>query len=150
MKLILIILLTPFIIFGQYSKNDSLLVHTTFTREFNKEIINGYLNSSEPQQVKAALLSISHSNDTSYVKDAIKLDYEKFSDEICFALGQLGPYSNSEDFLLSKLENNSLSSPLLQALGKCGSEKSFNVIVSKYNENFENLDGISLALFYFL
>ncbi|MFO7445460.1 MAG: peptidylprolyl isomerase [Ignavibacteriaceae bacterium] len=149
MKIILFVFLMPFWVFAQYTVNDSDLVRTAFTREFNKEIINQYLSSEDPGKIKAALYTISHSNDTTFVQDIIKLDYDKYREEICFVLGQLGPNTVSEGYLLSKLNNNSVSTNLLQALGKCGSQNSFDFLIQKYNESDRAFGGISLALYYF-
>ncbi len=136
--------------FAQYSKEDTALVETTFNREFDKNIILGYLNSKEPQKVIAGLLSISHSADTSFVDDIIKLDFDTFGYYITFALGQLGESVESKSFLLTKLSSlntSAVQKNIFDALGKIGDSQTLDTLIKKYlNNSISNKDGISIAL----
>ncbi len=78
MKFFLGLLITTTTLFAQYTKDDSLLVRTTFLREFDSSIINQYLYSDNTQKVKASLLSISNSKDTSYFPRLTKLEFDNF------------------------------------------------------------------------
>ena len=109
-------------VFAQYSIEDSALVRTTFQREFDKEIIYNYLSSKDSKKVNAALLSISHSEDTTFVDSIINLDFYKYGEFVTFALGELGQSKLSEEYLLLilRLYENPYSSECFDALGKCG------------------------------
>ncbi len=141
-------------IFPQYTSDDSDLVRTTFAREFNHQIILKYLGSKVDPKVNAALLSIAQSEDTSWVKEIINLDFHKFGANICFALGELGHCSTSANFLIKQISDKTNSGQLihsaLEALGKTGGNNSFIFLTNYYfKNNSENLDGISLSLYNF-
>ncbi len=141
-------------IFPQYTSRDSELVKTTFRREFNHQIILQYLNSKDDQKVNSALLSIAQSEDTSWVKEILNLKFQKFGDNICFSLGELGQCSTSANFLIKQIldKNNShhLIHSALEALGKIGGNNSFIFITNYYFKNHSaDLNGISLALYNF-
>lgn len=123
--------------FAQYSINDKELVRTTFAREFDKVIIQEYLDSGVDEKINAALLSISHSEDTSFIPLIIELD-NKYIQLIAFALGQFGENELSENYLLSKVNSN-LSSHnnfvLLSELGKIISPHKFDSLINNYSEN---------------
>ena len=75
---------------AQYTKNDKQLAATTFTRNFSKVTTTEYLKSTDDKKVVAGLLSVSQSEDTSYVPAIISLPVNKIPNEVCFALGLLG------------------------------------------------------------
>ncbi|MCL5030110.1 MAG: peptidylprolyl isomerase [Bacteroidetes bacterium] len=141
-------------IFPQYTSSDSDLVHTTFTRQFDHQIIQKYVDSDEAEKVNAALFSIAQSEDTLWVNKIINLDYQKFGSNICFALGELGPCKTSANFLEEQIANKNNSNQLihsaLEALGKTGDNNSFVFITNYYLRNHQsNLDGISPSLYNF-
>ena len=132
--------------FAQFSIHDKELVRTTFAREFDKAIIQKYLDSGGEEKINAALLSISHSEDTSFIPSIVKFDDEHL-EFIAFALGQLGENQLSENFLLSKLnQKNSeqLNFILMGELGKIISPDKFDSLVNNYSERFGS--GISLLI----
>lgn len=85
MKAIVIFFLFSSIIFAQYSEVDYELVKTTYQRTFDKELISKYLHSENPEEVNAALLSVSHSEDTSFVYLIKLVDFKEHEELICFA-----------------------------------------------------------------
>ncbi len=122
---------------AQYSQKDSALVKTTFLREFDKNILSNYLNSNNADSIKAALLSISHSEDTSFVDSIIKIDYNKYGDYIAFTLGQLGQSKKSEDYLFDSsyvpFRNN-----FIEALGKCGDSLTLDFLIKTIDSSSTN------------
>ncbi|RJP71831.1 MAG: hypothetical protein C4539_04500 [Ignavibacteriales bacterium] len=135
---------------AQYSRGDSALVNTTFEREFDKNILLGYLSSKEYPKVVAGLLSISHSADTTFVDQIIKLDFDTYGNYIAFALGQIGPSSVSIEFLLkelSLLNTSVVQKSIFDALGKIGNQQTLDTLIKNYLSNsIPNEDGISIAL----
>ena len=113
----------------QYSRNDEQLVKTTFSKEFNRNIIKQYLESVKKEKVNAALLTISQSEDTSWIPQITQLDFNIFHKEICFALGELGSDSNSTAYLLAKLQlyadNPDISHQILAAIGQTGDKNNY-------------------------
>ena len=75
MKLILCIIFISTTLFAQFTPKDYDLVKNTFYRNFDKSIITKYLKSDDKDSVNAALLSISHSNETTWIDKVIKLDF---------------------------------------------------------------------------
>lgn len=151
MKKLFFFLLIAATMSAQYSKKDFKLVQTTATREFNKEIINSYLNSNNSQKVAAGLLSAANSQDTSFVDEILKIDFSKHGKYICFALGQIGYSSKSAVYLYNKLtggKNNALSHEIYEALGKIANDTLAGTIFSKVSPKAvpEN-DGISIFIF---
>lgn len=128
----LLILLTSNFTFAQYTQNDSALVRTTFLREFDKDILNEYLYSNDSTKVRAALLSISHSEDTTFVDSIFKLDFNQFGKHIAFALGQLGESKRSGSFLINKLSDSTLQFPvsIFNAIGKVGDSLTLNYLIN--------------------
>ncbi|GIV45218.1 MAG: hypothetical protein KatS3mg036_0036 [Ignavibacterium sp.] len=51
------------------------LIETTAKREFNKTILEKYFSSSDTSDVIAALLSVSHSEDTTFIKRITELEF---------------------------------------------------------------------------
>jgi cyclophilin family peptidyl-prolyl cis-trans isomerase len=150
----LFILLPISIILPQYSKADGDLVKTTFTKEFNREIIGKYLYSGNSRKVKAAILSIAQSEDTTWVPQVIKINFSKYGEGICFALGEFGQCSRSSMFLLDKIKdkrtNPILVHDALNAIGKTGDLSSFNEITKYYfSTGNKCTSGISLAMYGF-
>lgn len=134
----LLIFLTNNLSLAQYTQNDSALVRTTFMREFNKSIINEYLYSKDSTKVKAALLSISHSKDTTFVDSLIWLNYFQYGDYISFALGQLGQSMKSTDFLflILQLEETYHSLETYDALGKCSDTTTLDLLFDLVDSNY--------------
>ncbi len=146
MKKLLLFVLVFSCTFAQYSKDDFKLIRTTYLREFNKEIINKYLNSNDEQKVIVGLLSVSHSADTSYVEKITALDFNKYGNYIAFALGQIGYSTNSINYLFEKItlsDNNPYLIECFEAIGKIGGEKAFEKI---YNEKNFAHKGYPLSL----
>lgn len=150
MKKILFIFLFPFLVFAQYTKNDSSLVKTTFNKSFNKKIIGKYLTSNDDKKTIAALLSISQSDDTSFVSEVLKLNPSKYGNYIAFTLGQLGQNKKSTEFLLSMISFNQIpqyQKDFFDALGKTGNDETIETLKTNYfNLNWKNNEGISLAI----
>lgn len=139
-------------ILPQYSKADSDLVKTTFTKKFNRSIIYKYLNSGDSRKIKAALLSIAQSEDTTWVPRITRLNFPKYGKEICFALGELGQCSQSSEYLLERIMDRNNSPVLLHeafiSIGKVGDLNSFNHI-AEYYKILNTSPGISLAMYYY-
>lgn len=134
---------------AQYTQNDSALVKTTFLREFDKNIIYDYLSSKDSNKINAALLSMSHSEDTTFVDSIIKLNYYNYGDYIPFALGQLGESKKSEKYLLDILDSTSVpfENLLFEAIGKIGDSLTLEYLFdSVINDSSYNLSGFPLAL----
>lgn len=153
MKSLLTIFLIASSLFAQYKNTDYKLVKTGFDRIFNKEIISKYIHSSNGDSVKAGLLCLSHSNDTSWVNEIIKLDFEKYGDYISFALGQIGQSQNSTKYLLENIFNQKTNYYLIesfQALGNTGDSSTINLLMNKINKSDKNnLTGLPYALYNF-
>lgn len=144
-----ILLLSSNFIFSQYTQNDSALVRTTFLREFNKNIINNYLYSEDTTQVNAALLSVSHSEDTTFIDEILKLDFNKYGKNISFALGQLGESQKSVDYLINILmrSSNTFNIEAFDAIGKCGDSLSLDLLFKFINEkSIKNTLGFPTAM----
>ncbi|MDA3860631.1 MAG: hypothetical protein PF445_05345, partial [Melioribacteraceae bacterium] len=151
---IIFILLSSNLVIAQYSQNDSALVRTTFLREFDKNIINEYLQSDNPAKVNAALFSISHSDDTTFVDSIIKLDFNKYGKNIAFALGQLGESKKSKEFLIRKLTDstNQFQISTFKAIGKVGDSLTLVYLLRGIaSEHIQNSNGFPYAIvnFYF-
>jgi len=129
-------------------------VRTTFLREFDKDIINAYLLSNDSTKVNAALLSISHSEDTTFVDSIIKLDFNKYGNNITFALGQIGASKKGGSFLIKKLSDstNQFSVSTFSAIGKVGDSLTQNYLFNAIDTNaLWNTSGFPYAVtnFYF-
>jgi cyclophilin family peptidyl-prolyl cis-trans isomerase len=124
LKFIILIILFNNFLFPQYSVPHRDLIETTAKREFDKIIIGKYLSSSDSNDVVSALLSISHSEDSSFIKKITELDFNKYGKWIAFALGQIGVSEISKKFLWEKLFDNKCdcSEYGFYALGKIGNE----------------------------
>ena len=152
MKSIFIFFLFSSLIIAQYSEADYELVKTTYQRIFDKELISKYLHSENPEEVKAALLSISHSENTSFVYLIKQVDFKDHAELICFALGQIGECTESVKFLWDKVYSDDFrenSKFIFEAIGETGSE----IDLEKASEIYANFDGpvfpfegISLAI----
>jgi cyclophilin family peptidyl-prolyl cis-trans isomerase len=131
------------------------LIKTTYQRSFDKIILTNNLSSNIDKKVEAALLSISHSEDTTFVPELLKLNLLNYGNEVCFALGQIGRCNQSLKFLWNYLHS---SPPLDQypkifyALGKIGTENDLSKLIEFYN-SFDNqifpYEGISAAILQF-
>lgn len=155
MKTTLISLLLSSLLLAQYCEEDNRLIETTYQRAFNKDLIQTYLSSNDPEKVRSALLSISHSEDTSFIPLITSLPFNEYAELICFAVGQIGPCVQSGSFLWNKIHSDALADNsrfLFEALGKTGWEKD----LEKITEMYSNIDaikfpysGISLAIMHF-
>ena len=128
------------IILFNCSDESSELLKTTYQRNFNKEIISKYLHSENPEEVKAALLSVSHSEDTSFIPLIKQVDFKEHSELICFAIGQIGECIESVNFLWDKVYSDDFhqnSEFIFEAIGKTGTRKELN----KLDEFYANFDG---------
>lgn len=145
-------LLLPAFLFGQYSKNDEALIKTTYLKSYDKKIISSYLGSSNSRKVKAALLSLSSSEDTNFVQKIITANFEKNGGYIAFALGQLGPCYSSAQYLSKIIFSNNLKfrKECLEAFGKTAELPQLEQLIEFYNLHKEqNWEGISLCLLNF-
>ncbi|MFH1194464.1 MAG: peptidylprolyl isomerase [bacterium] len=134
---------------AQFTHNDYNLVKTTFLRTFDKEIISKYLSSTNNEAVTAALLSISHSEDTSWVSQITGLDFNTYGENIAFTLGQLGECSQSTKFLLDKiteLSNSDLQRSCYAALGKTCPSRTIEYLIKRIEKENLSSDGFSLAI----
>jgi cyclophilin family peptidyl-prolyl cis-trans isomerase len=151
--ILFIFLICTSLSFSQYTKNDSSLINTTFKREFNKQIIDEYLNSNISQKINAALLSISHSEDTSFINSIKDIDFIEHSQFAAFALGQLGQSSNSTDYLFKMFlssKDQSIRYRCLEALGKTADSIIYNSLMDLYSQSFgKGFEGISVAIYNF-
>ncbi len=112
-------------VLAQFSSKNYDLVKTTALRKFDKGIIGSYLKG-DSANVKAALLALANSRDTSFVPLITKLDFSKYGDLISFALGEIGPNKHSQEYLLRKLLDNDarFTKPILTSLGQVGDSSS--------------------------
>ncbi len=151
MKFLLAFFLFFSSLFAQYTKNDFKLVKTTATREFNKSVILDYINSGNDEKTIAGLLSASNSQDTSFVPDILKLNFSKYGETLCFAVGQVGPSFQGQGFLYNKLvknETGKFAHEVLDALGKVADESTAALILEKASSNeIKDRDGISIFIF---
>jgi cyclophilin family peptidyl-prolyl cis-trans isomerase len=154
-KAIVLLFLFSVQVVAQYSEDDYELVKTTYQRIFDKEIIDSYLYSEDTGKIKAALLSISHSEDTTFIPLITSLPFEDYLELICFAIGQIGPSYSSQKFLWERTNDENFpefSTFIFEAIGKVGNEEDLNKIVELY-PRFDAptfpYDGISLAIMQF-
>ena len=155
MRILILILLLSKIIFAQYDSTMYDLIKTTYERSFDKEIINQYLYSNSDNKVKAALLSLSQSEDTTYVPEILNLDFNKYGKNICFALGEIGRCEQSIKFLGKQLLNSpapKFLNSIFFAIGKIGNENDLLKLIDFYNsfkpDEF-TFNGISEAILQF-
>lgn len=150
LKKLLFLLILSTSSFAQFTSADFELAGTTFERKFDRKIIEKYISSSLPSNINAALLSMSSAQDTSLIPLIVSPAYGKFGSMIAFALGETGPNSASEKFLLEKIISGRFPEhqhAAFEALGRCGSLESLNSIVSRYFSSPEfRADGISIAI----
>ncbi len=123
-------------LYAQYTVNDYDLVKTTFSREFSRDLVKTYLESEDQQKIKAALLSIANSADTSWIPEILMLDFADNIKEITFTLGKLGASVRSTDFLLRQLKknrDNPNSHYIISAIGKTGTDNELAYLDSAYS-----------------
>jgi peptidyl-prolyl cis-trans isomerase B (cyclophilin B) len=139
---------------AQYTRQDEKLAATTYTRNFDKVTTNEYLKSDNDEKVIAGLLSVSQSEDTSYVPMIVSLPVNKFARELCFTLGQLGSCRRSIEYL-QKIFHQDNNDPLIRyyalvALGKIADSTYGGELISDYNssQSKSRFNGISLAVYY--
>ena len=155
MRILSLFIILSKLIFAQYDFIMYDLIKTTYERSFDKQILSNYLNSGNEKDIRAAVLSIAQSEDTTFVPALLKLDLNKFSSEVLFALAQIGKCSNSINFVWNYLK----SSPppdhcpnVFFAIGKIGNENDLRKLVEYYN-SFDGpvfpFEGISEAILQF-
>lgn len=137
-------------IFSQFVKEDSLLIYKTFTRDWKDKIFLEYLNSNDSRKQNAALLSVSHSNDTSFVTTLTSIKNNNCRKNIFFALGQIGYSSQSIDYLHAQLKASSEEEIFyaLEALGKIGTQSDFEKFI-KSLESHKISHGVATAIMNF-
>ncbi len=152
--LIILVVLCDFAL-AQYDSTMNDLIKTTYERSFDKEIINAYLHSNSEQKIKAALISLSHSEDSSFIPEILKLDLKYYGSQVCFALAQIGASRQSIDFLWRYLKESPPPEQfpkIFFAIGKIGSERDLTELVRFYN-SFDGLifpyEGIAEAILQF-
>lgn len=155
MKILSFFLLLSKLVFAQYDSTMYDLIKTTYERSFDNQIISNYLTSDKDYKIRAAILSIAQSEDTSFVPVLLKLDLKKYGSEVCFALAQIGECNQSIKFLWNYLQ----SSPppkhfpkIFFAIGKIGNANDLQRLIEFYN-SFDGpifpLKGISEAILQF-
>ncbi len=155
MRIVFAFLILSRFVFAQFDPTMYDLIKTTYERSFDKQIIYSFLNSNSPDKIRAAILSISQSDDTSFVPSLLQIDLSKFGDKVCFAIGQIGTCTQSLQFLwdyLKSLTPNKSFSNLFYALGKIGSQNDLEKLESYYNSFPKNkfpYSGISKAILQF-
>ncbi len=122
-------------LFAQYNSSMYDLIKTTYKRSFDNQIIQNYINSDSDQKTKAALLSISQSEDTSFIPDLLKQDLTKYGGEVCFAIAQIGTRDKSINFLWEYLHSSPPPNQypkIFFAIGKIGDENDLKKLVEFY------------------
>lgn len=150
MRNLFIVLFFTVLFAGGCGNKNNDLIKTTFTRTFDKDIVKSYLDSNDPELIKQALFSVSHSEDTSFVPLIISLSFIDYPEMICFALGQIGPCHRSTQYLWEKLGTSAENSRFIfEAIGKTGSETDLSRICDIYtnsDEQTSQYNGISRAI----
>ena len=139
---------------AQFNSSQLDLIQTTANRAFDKNILNKYITSDDSNDVIAALLSISHSEDTTFFPLVTKPDFNKYGKWISFALAQIGESEGSKKFLWEKLFDNkcNCSEYIFYALGKIGNENDLKRLNDLYlNTNYQSssFNGIEDAILQF-
>jgi len=140
--------------FAQYREEFHDLIETTAKRNFDKVILENYFSSADSNKIIAALISIAHSEDSSFINKIIELDFNKYGKWISFALGQIRNSEIAKDFLWKKLSDNQCrcQENIFYALGKLGNETDLQRLCELYFEgNTKNIffDGIEEAILQF-
>src|SRR5574338_828458 len=155
MRLLIFLVALSNLAFAQYDSSMIDLIKTTYERSFDKGIIYSYLHSDTQQKINAALISISHSEDSSFVPEILKLDLNNYGAQICFTVAQLEPCSQSLNFLWNYLKATPPSDQypkIFFAIGKIGSEIDLSELIRLYN-SFDGpifpYEGISEAILQF-
>jgi cyclophilin family peptidyl-prolyl cis-trans isomerase len=155
MRILIIFLVLSKLIFAQYDSTMYDLIKTTYGRSFDKQIISKYLHSNSEQKIKASLLSIAQSEDTSFVPELLKLDLMKYGSDVCYAIAQIGNCNQSINFLWNYLYTSPPPNQfpkIFFAIGKIGNEIDLNKLIEFYN-SFDGpifpYEGISEAILQF-
>lgn len=136
-KILIVLLLLTTSLFAQYTQDDYELVKTTFMRAFDTNTVYGYLDADDEDKIKAGLLSLSHSEDTTHVDKITSLDFNEYGGYIAFALGQIGESRKSTQFLLGKIKDGTAGKHVVEcyeALGKTGTEETLVMLLDMYEE----------------
>lgn len=139
---------------AQFHSYQLDLIQTTANRTFDKNILNKYIASDDSNDIIAALLSISHSEDTTFFPLVTKPEFNKYGKWISFALAQIDESEISKNFLWVKLFDNKCdcSEYIFYALGKIGNENDLKRLNDLYlNTNYQNFffNGIEDAILQF-
>lgn len=139
---------TQFII-AQYSPAYTDLLHTTYTREFDKNILRKYLYSNEKEKINAALLSISNSRDTSFSDEVMNLEVTDDGLKI-FCLESLGQCFQTTKYFWEKVfANPDSAAKYFTGISYTGNQSDLDKIIEYYSTNkFSNIP-ISLVLLNF-
>lgn len=144
----------PNYLIAQFNSSQLDLIQTTANRIFDKNILKKYIASDDSNDVIAALLSISHSEDTTFFPLVTEPDFNKYGKWISFALAQIGESEISKKFLWEKLFDNKCdcSEYIFYALGKIGNENDLHRLNDLYlntNHQSSSFNGIEDAILQF-
>ncbi|MCK9279936.1 MAG: peptidylprolyl isomerase [Melioribacteraceae bacterium] len=131
-KILLFLLFVSTNLLAQFSKDNSDLILSTANRTFDKSIITKYLSSKNENDVKAALIALYHSNDSTFVDDIQKIDFSKFGKEAAFALGGIANCRKSIDLLFRELQveaNEYALREIIESIGKTGNQSDFERLI---------------------
>ena len=146
--LILFLFFNQFIL-AQYSPTYTDLIHTTYTREFDKSILGKYLSSNNQEKISAALLSISNSRDTSFAEEVINLEATDTELKI-FCLESLGQCFQTTKYFWEKVfANGDSARKYFEGISHTGNQSDLDRIIEFYSTGkFSNVP-ISLVLLNF-
>lgn len=146
--LILFLFFNQFIL-AQYSPTYTDLIHTTYTREFDKSILGKYLSSNNQEKISAALLSISNSLDTSFADEVINLEATDTELKI-FCLESLGQCFQTTKYFWEKVfANGDSARKYFEGISHTGNQSDLDRIIEFYSTGkFSNVP-ISLVLLNF-
>lgn len=146
--LILFLFFNQFIL-AQYSPTYTDLIHTTYTREFDKSILGKYLSSNNQEKISAALLSISISRDTSFADEVINLEATDTELKI-FCLESLGQcFQTTKYFWEKAFANGDSAGKYFEGISHTGNQSDLDRIIEFYSTGkFSNVP-ISLVLLNF-
>jgi len=122
----------------QYNQSDEALLESTFNRTFDKKIILSYLHSIDARKIDAALLSIAHAEDTSYLPLLFQIDFQKHFEQLTFTIGQLGQSTQAAVFLWKQFDTTreiAQQKVILETLGKVGTKEDLIKIISLSHAN---------------
>ncbi|MFA7289064.1 MAG: peptidylprolyl isomerase [Melioribacteraceae bacterium] len=137
-KLLIVLLFVSANLLAQFNYDNSDLILTAANRTFDKEIITKYLSSNNENDVKAALIALYNSNDSTFVDDIKKIDFSKFGKEAAFALGGISNCRSSINLLFNQLQidaNQDSYREIIEAIGKTGNQSDFEKLI-RFSQKF--------------